>query len=408
MYIYKAGVVGAGTMGAEIAQVITYSGLPVVLRDVSDAFVQKGLERIRSIYKRRVDKGKMTESEMQQKLALVMGTTQYEDFKDVDVVIEAVPEKMELKKKVFQDLEPYLGAGTILASNTSALSISEMAAATKRPEKVIGMHFFFPASVMKLVEVIPGLATSQETVDDVTSFTESLRKIPVRVNECAGFLVNRLLMPYLNEAAFALQEGAAKREAIDNAVRGFGLPMGPFILVDQLGIDICLDATNVLLDSYGNRMKPAEIWTKFYDLKYYGAKTGAGFYSYSPEKPDQLEKIIAAVQAQTKKKGTKFSLERLIYPMINEAAYCIEENVAKAVDIDMAMIAGVGFPQDKGGLLKYADEVGLDKVLSVLNELYREHGDRFWPAPRLKRMVGANFLGKKTGRGFFEYDPSVF
>jgi len=403
MYIYKAGVVGAGTMGAEIAQVITYAGLPVCLKDRSEELVQKGLEKIRAIYKRRVDKGKMTAQEMENKMALVIPTTRYEDFKDVDLVIEAVPEKMELKKEVFQDLDRVMGESSIFASNTSALSISEMGSATKRPEKFIGIHFFYPASVMKLIEVIPGLATSAETVEDAISFSESLRKIPVRVNECAGFLVNRLLMPYLNEAAYCLQEGAASREQIDEAVRAFGLPMGPFTLVDNLGLDICLDATKVLLDSYGNRMKPAEIWEELYKAGYYGTKSGGGFYSYDAAKPDILAKAISEVQKKTGKKGTAFSIERLIYPMINEAVYCLEENVAKAADIDIGMLAGVGFPQDKGGPLKYADEIGLDRVLAVLQELYKTLGDRFWPAPRLKRMASAKFLGKKSGRGFFEY-----
>lgn len=403
MYIYKAAVIGAGTMGAEIAQVVTYSGLPVVLKDIDEKFVRKGLDHIRSIYKRRVDKGKMTASEMDQKLALVTGTTRYEDLKDVDIVIEAVPEKIGIKTKVFQDLDQVVGESAIFASNTSALSISEMAAATKRPHKVIGMHFFFPASVMKLVEVIPGLQTSEETLNDVMGFTESLRKIPVRVNECAGFLVNRLLMPYLNEAAYCLQEGAATREEIDQKVREFGLPMGPFTLVDQLGIDICFDATKVLVQSFGNRMKPAEIWDALMERKYLGAKSGAGFFSYSPDKPDLTEELVREAQAKTGKKGTKFSLERLVYPMINEAALCLEEHVAKAADIDMAMLAGVGFPQDKGGILKYADEVGLDHVVNTLDGFCREHGDRFWPAPRLRRMVGAKYLGKKSGKGFFEY-----
>ena len=403
MYIYKVGVVGAGQMGSEIAQVVTYAGLPVVLKDVKEEYVQKGLERIRGIYKRRVDKGKMTSSEMDQKLALVIPSTDYADFKDVDIVIEAVPEKMELKKQVFQDLEKVVGEGTIFATNTSALSVSEMGAATKRPEKFVGMHFFYPASVMKLIEVIPGLATGQETIEDVVNFSESLRKIPVKVNECAGFLVNRLLMPYLNEAAYCLQEGAGTREDLDKIVREFGLPMGPLTLVDNLGIDICVDTTKVLLESYGNRMKPAEIWYKLYEAKYFGTKTGAGFYSYSPDKPDMLAKWTSEVQKETKKTGTSCTIERLIFPMINEAALCVEENVAKPADIDMAMVAGVGFPQDKGGLLKYADELGLDHVLAVLDDLYAKHGDRFWPAPRLRRMVGAKFFGKKSGRGFFEY-----
>lgn len=403
MFIYKAGVVGAGTMGSEIAQVITYSGLPVVLKDINEELVKKGIDRIRSIYQRRVDKGKMTQSEMESKLALVVPSTNYADFKDVDVVIEAVPEKMDLKKKTFQELEGVVGEGAIFATNTSALSISEMASATKRPAKCIGMHFFFPAAVMKLVEVIPGLATSQETVDDIVLFTESLRKIPVKVNECAGFLVNRLLMPYLNEAAFCLQEAAATREEIDKAATDFGLPMGPLTLVDQLGIDICYDVVQILLDSYGNRMQPAEIWGKIYRENYLGRKRGSGFYVYDPDKKDLVSKWIQEVQREKPKKS-KFTLERLLYPLINEAVLCIEENVASPADIDMAMVAGIGFPQDKGGPLRYADEVGLDRVLEGLKGFYKEHGERFWPAPRLKRMVGAKFLGKKTGRGFHAYD----
>ena len=403
MYIYKAGVVGAGTMGAEIAQVISYAGIPAVLKDVNQEFVDKGISRIRAIYQKRVDKGKMSASELESKMALVIPTTKYDDFKDVDIVIEAVLENMDLKKAVFKDLEGYVSENTIFATNTSALSISELGAATKRPEKMIGMHFFFPAHVMKLVEVIPGLATSMDTVDDIVAFTESLRKIPVRVNECAGFLVNRLLMPYLNEAAYCLQEDAASVQEIDQAMVAFGLPMGPFTLVDNLGLDICSDVVQVLLASYGNRMKPAEIWEKLYAAKRFGRKTGAGFYDYEGKGAESLENIINQLQKKLSIKKTQFSQERLIFPMINEAALCVEENVATASDIDMAMVAGIGFPQDKEGTLHYADQVGLDHVLKTLEGLYRSFGDRFWPAPRLRRMVGANFLGKKTGRGFFEY-----
>jgi 3-hydroxyacyl-CoA dehydrogenase len=403
MFIYKAGVVGAGTMGAGIAQVITYAGIPVVLKDVNQELVDKGIAKIRDIYQKRVDKGKMAASELESKLTLVSGSTTYESFKDVDIVIEAVPEKMELKKKVFQDLESHVSENTIFATNTSALSISELATATKRPEKIVGMHFFFPAHVMKLIEVIPGLATANETVEDVASFSESLRKIPVKVNECAGFLVNRLLMPYLNEAAYCLQEGAASVQEIDKAMVGFGLPMGPFTLVDNLGLDVCFDVVKVLLDSYGNRMEPAEIWLKLYEAKRYGTKTGAGFYEYDGRNDGLLQKVIADFQKKPGAKKTKFSAERLIYPMINEAALCVEEHVAAESDIDMAMVAGTGFPQDKEGILHYADQVGLDNVLKALESLYKEFGARFWPAPRLRRMVGAGFLGKKSGRGFFEY-----
>ncbi len=403
MYIYKAGVVGAGTMGAGIAQVITYSGLPVVLKDVNQQLVDQGIKKIKAVYEARVSKGKMSSDEMAKKMSLVTGAVDWESFKDVDIVIEAAPEKMELKKKIFQELDSILPQTAILATNTSALSISELGAATKRPGKVIGFHFFYPAHVMKLIEVIPGLATSEETINDSISFSESIRKIPVKVNECAGFLVNRVLMPYLNEAAFCLQEGAATIQEIDQAIVKFGLPMGPFTLVDNLGMDVCFDVVQVLMGSYGSRMKPAEIWDSFHQAKMFGRKTGAGFYSYGEKSDADIDKIVKDAQAKSPKKKTKFSVERLIYPMINESVLCLEENVSKAADIDMAMVAGIGFPQDKAGILHYADEVGLDNVLKTLEELTKEHGERFWPAPRLRRMVAANFLGKKTGRGFFEY-----
>jgi len=401
MYIYKAAVVGAGAMGSEIAQVISFSGLPVVLKDVNQELVDKGLAKIRSIYDGRVKKGKMSEGDVASKLALVTGTTSYEDLKDVDIVIEAVSEKMEIKKKVFAELDKAVQPSAILASNTSSLSISALGSATARPEKVVGMHFFYPAHVMKLVEVIPGLATATETVEDTFTFTESLRKIPVRVNECAGFLVNRLLMPYLNEAAYALQEGAADMKTIDQAAVAFGLPMGPFTLVDNLGIDVCAEVVKVLLESYGNRMAPAEIWQKMIDAKRFGVKSGKGFYEYGGEESDFLSKACSEVQKATGISKTPFSVERLIYPMINEAALCLEEHVASARDIDISLLAGIGFPQDKGGLLKYADTIGLDSILKTLEGLYGKFGARFFPAPLLRRMVNANFLGVKTKRGFF-------
>ncbi|MER3458301.1 MAG: 3-hydroxybutyryl-CoA dehydrogenase, partial [Chloroflexota bacterium] len=238
MYIFKAAVVGAGAMGAEIAQVISFSGLPVVLKDIDQAMLDKGMARIRRIYESRVEKGKMQPSEAENKIALVEPTLSYDSFGDVDIVIEAVPEKIAIKKAVFAELDNVCPESTIFASNTSALSISELGASTRRPHKVIGMHFFNPAHVMKLVEVIPGLDTSQETVDDVVQFAESLRKIPVVVQECPGFLVNRLLMPYLNEATIALGEGAATASEIDAAMVDFGMPMGPFTLMDMLGLDV--------------------------------------------------------------------------------------------------------------------------------------------------------------------------
>jgi 3-hydroxyacyl-CoA dehydrogenase / enoyl-CoA hydratase / 3-hydroxybutyryl-CoA epimerase len=403
MYIYKAAVIGAGTMGAQIAQTITYSGLPVILKDLKPEMVEKGLETIRKIYQSRVEKGKMTSGEVEQKMSLVTGTTDYDGFNDVDVVIEAIFEDMKVKKKVFSELDSLCPPATILATNTSSLSISEIASATGRPQKVIGLHFFNPAHVMKLVEVIPGIQTSQETVDDMVTFAEGLRKIPVRVQECAGFLVNRLLMPYLNEAAFALQEGAGSAQQMDKSLVAFGMPMGPFTLLDLIGIDVSEQVSGILYDTYGPRMTAANILSHLVAAKRFGSKVGVGIYQYSGKKDDQLSEILKKIQNKTGIKETPFSAERLLLPMINEAALCLQEHVASAGDIDLAMIAGTGFPQDKGGPLHYADQLGLDVILEKLQKYSQELGSRFWPAPILRRMVGAGYLGVKAKQGFFSY-----
>ena len=405
MYIYKTAVVGAGAMGAEIAQVISFSGVPVLLKDVDQARVDQGLAIIRKVYQRRVDRGKMTQDELEKKMTLVTGVTSFEGFKDVDLVIEAVPEKLDLKRQIFKDLDRAVQESAILATNTSSLSISTLGSATARPHKVIGMHFFYPAHIMKLIEVIPGLETSEETVGDIIGFAESLRKLPVRVNECPGFLVNRILMPYLNEAAYCVQEGSAEPRQIDEAMAAFGFPMGPFTLVDNLGFDVCREVVNILVDAYGSRMQPAAIWDRIYALKRFGTKSGAGFYLYGDRagQPDSdLEKILKELRAASK--GPKeFSVNRLVLPMVNEVIRCLEEHVCTAADADLSVIAGLGFPQSKGGILHYADEVGLDVVLAELERLAKTFGERFWPSPLLKRKVAAGHLGKKTKRGFFEY-----
>lgn len=409
MYIYKAAVIGAGTMGAQIAQTISYAGLPVILKDIKPDSVERGLATVRKIYQGRVEKGKMTAHEMEQKMALVSGATDYSGFGDVDLAIEAVFEDAGVKRRVFAELEAACPESAILATNTSSLSISGLAAGLKRPEKVVGLHFFNPAHVMKLVEVIPGMATSSETVDDAVAFAESLRKIPIRVQECAGFLVNRLLMPYLNEAAMALQEigrpEAAVEEAkrLDAAMVALGLPMGPFALTDMIGLDVAAKVAAILHDSFGPRMAPAALLEEMVKAGRLGPKSGSGFFAYDDRAGDPLPQVVAAIQKRTGIRGTACSPSRLLMPMVNEAVICLQEGVATAADIDMAMMAGTGFPQDKGGPLHYADQVGLDVVLGDLDRFTRELGPRFWPAPMLKRMVAAGFLGVKSRRGFFTY-----
>ena len=402
MYIFKAAVIGAGAMGAGIAQVISFSGLPVVLKDVDQTYLDKGMATIRKIYQSRVDKGKMSAGELDSKMSLVIPALDYGEFGDVDIVIEAVPEKMALKRKVFAELDGVCPEGTIFASNTSALSISEMGRATHRPHKMIGMHFFNPANVMKLVEIIKGESTDDETVSDLVAFTESLRKIPVVVKECPGFLVNRLLMPYLNEATLCLQEGAASAQDIDSAMRDYGWPMGPFTLMDFLGLDVCADVGEYLYSQYGERMKGAEMFVRLVQARRLGEKSGAGFYGYGDQSDEPIKQIIAELSAG---KQTEFTPERLMYPMLNEAARAVEEGVADVRDVDMAMIAGTGmtYKGERVGPLSLADTLGVDVLVAGLEDLEKKYGSRFHPADKLYQLVKEGRLGEKAKAGFLEY-----
>ena len=407
MYIFKAAVVGAGAMGAEIAQVISFSGLPVILKDVDQGMLDKGVARIRTIYQARVDKGKMSAGEMDGKLSLVTPTLSYDDFGDVDIVVEAVPEKMGVKRAVLGQLAEALPESAIIASNTSALSISEMGAAAGRPGKMIGMHFFNPAHVMKLVEIIPGLDTAQETIDDVVAFSESLRKLPVVVQECPGFLVNRLLMPYMNEAVLALEESEAGASDIDKQMQAWGMPLGPFFLMDMLGLDVCADVGQYLASEYGDRMRGAALFPRLVKAGRLGEKSGAGFYGYAAETDEPVKQLIADLQSSgaVTPSGRPFDPDRLIMPLINEAALCLQEHIASPSDIDLGMVAGTGmtFAGERMGPLAVADRLGLDHVVGRLEELQQKYGERFRPARLLRTKVRAGHLGKKCGRGFHEY-----
>jgi len=282
VYIFKCAVVGAGAMGGEIAQVISWAGLPVVLKDIDQKMLDHGMATARAVYQRRLDRGKLTAAEMDDKLALITPTLTYDDFGDVDFVSEAVPEKLEIKKAVFAELDRICQSTAILATNTSALSISAIAAATKRPAQVVGFHFFNPASVMKLVEVVSGAQTSQDTVDTAVSFAEELRKIPVRVKECAGFVVNRVLMASMIEILRARAELGVDHESVDALVQSKGgVPMGPFLLSDMLGLDIALDVANTLEKAYGPRFAAPDELRSLVAAGHLGVKTGKGFYTHT-------------------------------------------------------------------------------------------------------------------------------
>jgi 3-hydroxybutyryl-CoA dehydrogenase len=282
MYIFKCAVVGAGAMGGEIAQVISWAGLPLVLKDIDQKMLDHGMETARVIYQRRIDKGKLTSAEMSDKMSLITPSLTYDDFSDVDFVIEAVPEKLEIKQAVFAELDKVCQSTAILASNTSALSITAIAAATKRPDQVVGFHFFNPASVMKLIEVVSGAQTSRDTVDTAVSFAEELRKIPVRVKECAGFVVNRVLMAAMIETLKAREELEVNHEAVDAIVQAKGgVPMGPFLLADMLGLDIALNVAGTLEKAYGPRFAAPKELRDLVAAGDLGVKTGKGFYAHT-------------------------------------------------------------------------------------------------------------------------------
>lgn len=407
MFIYKVGVVGAGTMGAQIAQVVSLAGLPVVLTDVSDALAERGVQAVRAMYQVRVKKGKMTPEQLEETMLLVSPAADRTALADVDLVIEAVPEHLALKQRVFQQLDALCAPGAMLASNTSALSISALGAATRKPGRVLGLHFFNPAYAMPLVEVIPGLATDQQTIDDAVGFAESIRKTPVVVKECAGFLVNRVLMAYLNEAVLCLQDGWASHREIDQEIVAFGMPVGPFALLDTIGLDIAADVARILHQSYGPRMAPASLLEVLVKEGRLGAKTGRGFYTYengdTGRADADLARLVKTVRRDGGHRESQWIRSRLLLAMVNEAVTALQEGVASARDIDVAMVAGTGFPVDKEGPLHFADRLGIDHVLHELEEFAHTLGTRFWPAPMLRRMVEAGCTGHIAGRGFFTY-----
>jgi 3-hydroxyacyl-CoA dehydrogenase len=281
VFVFKAAVVGAGTMGGEIAQTIANAGIPVVLKDVDQRFVNTGLEKARSIWQARVDAGKMPEADRDQKLSLITGATGYEGFGDVDFVIEAVPERMEIKQTVFAQLDEVTPGHAILASNTSSLSITEMGEATSRPGNVVGFHFFYPASVMRLIEVIEGDDTSPSTVQAAGNFAQRIRKMPIRCGEAPGFVVNRILNSSVSELWRLQEEEGMDVKEIDQIVsESKAAPMGPFFLTDLLGLDTVLHVAEHLRSSYGERFYVHQAMRELVAAGNLGAKTGKGFYEH--------------------------------------------------------------------------------------------------------------------------------
>jgi 3-hydroxyacyl-CoA dehydrogenase/enoyl-CoA hydratase/3-hydroxybutyryl-CoA epimerase len=387
--IETVGVVGAGVMGAEIAQSAAYSGYQVFLKDIDQGALDKGMTVIKNLMDGLVNKKKMTREEADKVLARVKPTLNYADMSECDLVIEAVVEIMKVKQAVLKDLEETIKKPFVFASNTSSLSVSEMASGAKFPQNVVGVHFFNPVHKMLLVEIVKGKTTSNETLATGQSFAMKLKKTTVVTGDAPGFVVNRILAPYLREAVVLLEEGVPA-EDIDKAMTSFGMPMGPLALMDEVGLDIGEKVIHVLHDALGERMVPPAILGVVAEKKLLGKKGGKGLYLYDENgkragiNPEITESI--KVEPRTKLKGE--IQDRLALIMVNEAARCLEEGIiTEPSQLDLAMVFGTGFAPFYGGVLRYADQVGTRVVFQKLDYLSRVAGASYKPCALLTKLA---------------------
>ncbi len=406
MYVFNAAVVGAGTMGGQIAQTIAAAGFPVLLKDIDEALVQAGVDEAERVTRAQLSKlaerGKVTPEQAEAQIAEIMGritaTTSYAGFGEVDFVVEAVPERMEIKLAVFAELDACTPSHAILASNTSSLSIAEIGEGTLRPEKVIGFHYFYPASVMPLIEIVEGEDTSAETVAATVTFAQAIRKQPITCAEVPGFVVNRILNSGISEVWREQQEKGLSIKEIDAGVGAAGVvPVGPYRLVDLLGLDTVLHVAEHLLESYGEeRFYVPEGMRRLVAEGKLGAKTdGEGFYD--PQGEPNLEGDAAPDVGEL--------VELLSAKTLLEACLVLEERVAGHRDIDFGMMAGAGLDPRRGLLPPFmkADSEGLDAVLERMEGAAERHGERFTPPVILRRLVAQGRLGQKSGQGFYAY-----
>ncbi len=390
--IVQAGVLGAGIMGGGIAQLFAEKGTTVRMKDINAKAVGTGLKEAADIFRKRREKGILTAIQARDGLDRISGTIDYSGFGNADIVIEAVVEDMNIKKSVLREFEGVSKQGAIYASNTSSLSITEIAAASRHPENVVGMHFFNPVEKMPLVEIVRGRKTSDEVTAAISALSRRLGKLPVVVNDGPGFLVNRILMPYLGEAVSMLESGGTI-EAIDRALMQFGMPMGAFILLDEIGIDVAHKVSDILFESLGSRVKPSGLLGVLHKDGYYGKKNSRGFYRYSGRKrgkPDaSVYTKIPAARGAVNLSAEEIT-DRTILLMIKEAALCLEENIIDRPDLlDAALIFGIGFPPFRGGLLKYADTIGPESIVGKLESFAKRYGERFAPPASLLKMAAA-------------------
>lgn len=379
----KVGVLGAGTMGAGIAQVAAQNNCEVVLVDLSQDMLTKAENDLDKVLNRLVEKGNLSEDDKINIQGRITYSTEVRDFKSSALIIEAIVENLDVKHKVFADLESIVSNECILASNTSSLSIASIGSVLKNPSRVIGIHFFNPAPLMPLVEIIPAVQTSEETLATTKSLISNWKKVGVICKDTPGFIVNRVARPFYGEALRIYEEGIADFATIDWAMTSIGgFRMGPFTLMDYIGNDVNYAVTESVFASFyfDSRFKPSFTQKRHKEAGFYGKKTGRGYYNYA-------EGVELPKPTEQKELGEKI-FNRILVMLINEAIDAVFLNVATKEDVDLAMTNGVNYPK---GLLKWADEIGLKSVLSQLEELFEEYGeDRYRPNPLLRRMVKNN------------------
>ncbi len=396
--VQKVGVLGAGIMGAGIAGAHVRRGVPALLLDSVPAALEKGVGTITKLLQERVEKGRLTTADMLGTLTKLGTTAKLADMADRDVVIEAIVENEEAKVRTYRELEAVLRPDAILASNTSTISITRMARGVGRPERFGGMHFFNPVDRMQLVEVIRGEKTSDETVVTLVALAKKIGKTPIVVKDCPGFLVNRILFPYLNEAMALVEEGVPLR-VLDKAATAFGLPMGPVTLSDVVGLDTALYAGNVVNSAFADRFVPTRILGALVKAGRLGQKSGAGFYSYAKgsrgEDDPTFGPILEECRTPAAPSAPEEIIDRLLLPMLTEASRILSEGIVREPgDVDMGLILGVGFPPFRGGVLRWADDVGMGRVLEKLAR-YEKLGPRFRPTEQMRALAAA-------GKGFYD------
>jgi 3-hydroxyacyl-CoA dehydrogenase len=402
--VNSVGIVGAGTMSGGIAMVFANAGIPVLLEETDQAALDRGLANIQKNYANSVRRGRFTQQFVDERLKLIRPMLDYSEFANVDMVIEAVFESMALKKEVFSQLDRVCKPDAILATNTSSLNIDEIASATSRPQSVIGTHFFSPANVMRLLEIVRGAATSKEVIATCMQLSKKLGKVGVLVGNCMGFVGNRMFGPYRREAQFLVEEGASV-EAVDNALYDFGMAMGPLATGDLAGLDVGWRIRKEFRHLQKPGIRQALIEDRLCELGRFGQKTGAGWYKYDENrKPSPDPQVAALIRQWTSEAGVpqrqisgEEIVDRCIYTLVNEGARLLEEGIAlRAVDIDIIYLNGYGFPAYRGGPMWYGDTVGLKKVCERVREFQQRLGNWWEPAPLLQRLA-------QQGKTFAEF-----